>query len=338
MKQNDPQGADSIINKKDLEAQVENVLGKKMGDLSMSDVVTAIGVVLTSIMKPLYEEQNKLLTEMTKEIKELSVRIGQREAELERIIDSVAKLKESFEESLKNIPDAIQQHPSINSLITTHRSAINNVVKQAYTDQLTGLFNRNYLNSAFGDEQGNWVGFSIDIDHFKKVNDTFGHAEGDEVLRAVADVVKKNTIYEKRKALAFRLGGEEIGVLVKVRSTERSGPFNTADEINFVSYLAEKIRADIQSQVKLPDGKSVTASIGVADKITVLPMPEGNFKSFDIFGDKNLYAAKEAGRNKVVIKTEALLDSYKKRDFYTVGTPGDDSPGASDSSVFGRSK
>mgnify|MGYP005862707937 CR=1 FL=1 len=120
----------------------------------------------------------------------------------------------------------------------------------------------------------------FDLDHFKAVNDTHGHAVGDAVLRAVAHVVQSELRYCDTLG---RLGGEEFGVLV------------TADHANALE-IAERLRAIVESTV-VRDYPHVafTASLGVA---TTAPGADTR-DSLVALADARLYAAKEGGRNQV---------------------------------------
>ena len=122
----------------------------------------------------------------------------------------------------------------------------------------------------------------LDIDHFKKVNDTHGHAAGDEVLRRVAKRIRTSL---RKYDAAYRYGGEELAVLL---------PRTDMDQ---ALVTAERLRSVIEAQKVRAEGRliSVTVSIGVAQ-----------FQAADdadsIFGraDRRLYRAKDQGRNQVV--------------------------------------
>jgi diguanylate cyclase (GGDEF)-like protein len=162
----------------------------------------------------------------------------------------------------------------------------------ATTDALTGLVNRR----GFHQEMSRQVSFSLrhaepfgllaaDIDHFKSVNDRYGHLEGDRVLREVA----RRTIHVLRKSdQAFRLGGEEFAMIL--RGTDMSRSVMAADR------LVEAIKG---APFRLSNGEfvSVTMSVGVA------AVDAANaFRVDDLQGraDRALYAAKHSGRNRVV--------------------------------------
>ncbi len=160
-------------------------------------------------------------------------------------------------------------------------------------DVLTGISNRRFFESAL---QKGWkihmraesmIGLIIiDIDHFKSVNDTHGHAAGDAVIRSVANCIAGACQRETDEVA--RIGGEEFAVLV-----------GFASEKSIVG-LGEKIRRRVESQRVSYEDKvlTVTVSLGAA-----LIMPKPNIDKNDLFrnADKSLYAAKEGGRNQMVI-------------------------------------
>lgn len=157
---------------------------------------------------------------------------------------------------------------------------------QAVTDPLTGILNRTLLSDTLiqAIQQNNRAKIpmtiaSIDLDHFKKINDNRGHDAGDQVLLEVAKLLK-NCCRQVDKV--FRLGGEEFLV------------FFYSTKIEDGKHLAEKIRARIESLQTFP-GHTITVSIGVAD----LQAGE-DWQRWVKRADTNLYRAKENGRNRVV--------------------------------------
>jgi diguanylate cyclase (GGDEF)-like protein len=167
----------------------------------------------------------------------------------------------------------------------------------ARTDSLTGLFNRRYVNEqlALHCASSRRHDFSVavlmvDVDYFKRLNDTFGHAAGDDALRHVADLVARSL---RTEDLAGRWGGEEFVVVL---------PHTTLDEAMVV---AERLRADIAAAtVELGNGgDSVTlsVSIGVAAHQGELP---------DVLvhrADLALYDAKNSGRDRVCVAQRTSL-------------------------------
>ena len=158
------------------------------------------------------------------------------------------------------------------------------------TDGLTKLHNHRHfqdeLTRAFEESQRYQRPLSlviVDLDFFKKVNDTYGHAIGDEVLKTVAKVFQDSI---RSTDLAARYGGEEFGLLLP------------ETDLNDAIAFAEKIRATIEaSPIHTPAGViPVTVSIGVATvPHSRIPSP----KELIVASDKALYRAKKNGRNQV---------------------------------------
>ena len=162
----------------------------------------------------------------------------------------------------------------------------------AMRDGLTGLYNRRafdeHLTHAIGregrQEGGRFALLLIDIDHFKKLNDTFGHPAGDAALRHTAALLHGHLRAADQDA---RFGGEEFAVIVA-----------GADEAGAL-HLAERIRQGIEKGQVIFDGArlSVTVSVGVA----VWPRDGASGPELVVAADRALYAAKQAGRNRVLV-------------------------------------
>jgi diguanylate cyclase (GGDEF)-like protein/PAS domain S-box-containing protein len=161
--------------------------------------------------------------------------------------------------------------------------------EQSLRDALTGLYNRRYLDVALEEEcsraQRDGDPFSIvmcDLDHFKLVNDRYGHQAGDDVLAIVAALIDKRC---GSVAQAFRYGGEEFLALLPGQTGAMAADW------------ADALRKELQTQVVNPgrDAFRITASFGVAS------FPEHGLCCSDLIGlaDRALYAAKRAGRNQV---------------------------------------
>ncbi len=175
-------------------------------------------------------------------------------------------------------------------LIAQHSSlAVNNAIlhqrleQMVITDQLTQLYARHYLNDQIvvSQERDGFGSFIlIDIDDFKKVNDTYGHQKGDELLQFVAQTVK-NSIREGD--VAARWGGEEIAIYLP------------RCEISSAKQVAERIR----QRVEATSQPKVTLSIGV----TTWKHGERDLEGEELFyyADKAMYKAKNSGKNLVVV-------------------------------------
>ncbi|HEX6737589.1 MAG TPA: diguanylate cyclase [Vicinamibacteria bacterium] len=162
--------------------------------------------------------------------------------------------------------------------------------EKAVRDGLTGLYNRREFNRLLrasvsrSDRQGGRFGLVLlDIDHFKKLNDTFGHPAGDAVLRKAAEVLKRAL---RGGDDAARYGGEEFALIL-------SG----ADEAG-ARHMAERVRASLEAAETVAEGArlKVTASLGVA----VWPGDGESDESLLAAADRALYAAKQGGRNRVM--------------------------------------
>lgn len=160
----------------------------------------------------------------------------------------------------------------------------------ATRDSLTGCLNRRAFNEmfekAFKEALQNKSELScvmVDIDHFKAVNDNYGHATGDVIIKLLAEVLTTNT---RKIDLVGRYGGEEFCLVL---------PGLSVDEAVAV---AERIRLRIKSEstARHENGPRVTASLGVA---SIFDNPEDPGE-LNKFADEALYVAKESGRNKVV--------------------------------------
>lgn len=166
---------------------------------------------------------------------------------------------------------------------------IGRLSQAADTDALTGLANRRAMDAALQalDKSGQtYAALALDIDHFKRVNDTFGHDVGDDALRHVANLIAEGS---RGGDLACRAGGEEFCLLLP------QADLATAGEV------AERIRAKIETTPRAPFGK-LTISIGVACRGADAPSADRILKR----ADERLYKAKANGRNRVVAADDAL--------------------------------
>ena len=163
----------------------------------------------------------------------------------------------------------------------------------AMVDGLTGLFVRRYFDARIEEEiersRRYGTPFSVimlDVDDFKKLNDTYGHLVGDRVLRAIANVIKAQM---RGVDTAARYGGEEMGVILP--RTEMVGAYNLAERIR--EAIAElRITTDDEP----PRALAVTASLGIS------AFPESKaLDGVDLVrrADKALYRAKKTGKNRV---------------------------------------
>jgi diguanylate cyclase (GGDEF)-like protein/PAS domain S-box-containing protein len=188
--------------------------------------------------------------------------------------------------------------------ITHHKQSENALQRAALVDPLTKIANRRHFDTFLEKEWQRAIRASqplslivLDVDHFKRYNDSLGHAAGDTCLQQVAMALQSHAL--RATDLAARYGGEEFVLLFGETGFEAA------------CLLAEAIRAHIES-LHIPNPRSptsswVTASLGVA---TIVPTPMDDIKEFFVCADRAMYAVKEAGRNGVrALKTGATLET-----------------------------
>lgn len=197
-------------------------------------------------------------------------------------------------------------YPALLESRAERQKALEDVVDfrdKAYRDPLTGLYNRRYfdpIHEAYFEEFAKtgtrYALLVLDIDHFKQINDTYGHAAGDEVLKSLgarlSGLIRENDV-------AARIGGEEFAII-----------FSQVNE-RLMIRLSERIRnavADLQigfeGHVIIPTvsiGATINSDYHFADKM---------FSTADEF----LYMAKKNGRNRVFTKADMVLESAKLTD------------------------
>jgi len=167
-----------------------------------------------------------------------------------------------------------------------------NLGSAAHTDALTKIYNRGYFTEAIEAEfkrskalHSELSLIYFDLDHFKSINDTYGHDAGDYVLREITGLIRGSLL--RPKDVFARIGGEEFVILALNTSAI------TAQEI------AEKIRATVQTHAFIYDQKRlpVTISVGISE----IRSDMESFQTLMKTADKALYAAKQGGRNRVVV-------------------------------------
>ena len=188
-------------------------------------------------------------------------------------------------------------------LLAMFVSLIQSAYDLAFVDALTLLPGRRALDERMGTLSKQFSIAMIDIDHFKKFNDSYGHDTGDQVLRLVASKIRK----VGAGGIAYRYGGEEFAVLFPQKKLELIEPALNKLRENIAGYqmtlrskermqskkLGEQLRGVVSPREK---GINVTVSIGVSQKTEQNNTPELVIKS----ADKSLYRAKNTGRNRVI--------------------------------------
>jgi two-component system, cell cycle response regulator len=248
------------------------VTGENVGQIAAEairkgamDYVVKFGDYLFTI--PLVVEKNLTVAKLYKENEKLRV-------ELERALEEKRRKNAQLEESLKMVEEL------------------------AATDALTGLYNRRHFNRvidqlfAESDRMDSDLScVMIDLDGYKQLNDSFGHAAGDQVLSAAGKVISANM---RRMDVAARYGGDEIVLLL---------PHASAEEARNVT---QRIRDEFgqRSAILLRRNEPVTISAGIASRKG--DYPNGS-EQLLAMADKALYRAKANGRNRIVIHEPAAV-------------------------------
>ena len=188
------------------------------------------------------------------------------------------------------------------SLTIDKANSYSKILQNATLDALTRLNNRHQFAHRLKQETStakrqntSLCCIMLDIDYFKKVNDTYGHAVGDNVLKTVANVIRKEI---RESDIASRYGGEEFTILTPNTNLEEA------------VLVANRLRAQIEKKkINIEEFKiegvkeiSVTISVGVSQFNKKNAEPDTLYQE----ADKALYAAKEGGRNRVIVYSEEL--------------------------------
>ncbi len=203
--------------------------------------------------------------------------------EIDQVADGFSKLQHGLREHITRLDHMVEERTAqLQALAETNRVL-------SITDELTGCLNRRTLDLRLREELSRSLRYQrklavicLDLDFFKHINDTFGHAAGDEVLRSVGQLLRMST--RLNLDWIVRMGGEEF--LIVLPETEL-GP---------ALAHAERLRQKIEAQPVVYEGQQikVTASLGVAQ----WRQPESG-QSLIMRADTHQYEAKESGRNRV---------------------------------------
>ena len=205
--------------------------------------------------------------------------------------DQISKRTSKLEQALVDIK-ALKDHFESMSMI----------------DELTGLYNRRYFYEQSDIAIANTKRYGqalcllvLDLDHFKEVNDTYGHGFGDDVLVRISKVLQRQV---RESDILIRYGGEEFIVIFTNTSCSNGEVF------------AERIRKEVESLTWEKDGFTQTTSIGLYCLNKECCLPDGN-KDINIdklvhFADTALYSAKAQGRNKVVVFNDETLEKHSE--------------------------
>lgn len=209
--------------------------------------------------------------------------------------DEIEELAKQFFEMRAAIGKQIEQLGDFQSRLDDSNIKLVEANKQlkelSIRDGLTGVFNRRYFDGRLEEEAQRASRYSrnfalemIDIDHFKKLNDTYGHGCGDEVLKQVAEIMKQNT---RETDIVCRYGGEEFCIVLIELDEKRA--YHHAERVR------EAVSSFIFSNGQTPLSEKVTVSVGLA----MFPQDARDHRQLVESADSALYAAKSGGRNQV---------------------------------------
>ena len=199
-----------------------------------------------------------------------------------------AKRRHAFGDPVRPTLEVLASHLAVS---LSNARMVQKLETMATTDGLTGLFNKRAMLESAAQKIAASARFDrklavlmTDIDHFKKVNDTYGHDVGDVVIRGLADILKRQ---KRTTDIVARFGGEEFVALCE--QTDEKGAM----------LLAERIREELGKTVFRTTSKagaslSVTCSIGVA----IFPDAGGDWEALFKAADEALYVSKRSGRNR----------------------------------------
>lgn len=181
---------------------------------------------------------------------------------------------------------------------TAIRHDITNKKKVEYlsiTDELTQLYNRRYFNTKIEEELNRakrddyFISFiMLDIDYFKKYNDTYGHQEGDEALRNISLVLKSLT--NRASDFAFRIGGEEFAILLSYKNEKESYEFALSIKEEIKQLNIEHVASKVSSLLTISIGIISRKGSAITDS-----------KELYKLADEELYRAKEEGRDRICL-------------------------------------
>ena len=211
------------------------------------------------------------------------------------VLKKIREGKLDFEgDKLNSDPCTQEIISTVNVLIERLRQAQRSTEALTIIDPLTEAFNRRYFDMRIDEEMKRSIRYGavfalsiIDIDHFKSINDTYGHQVGDVVLKEIVMIVKANT---RETDIVARYGGEEFAILYP--NTSKTG----------VLTHVERLRKAVENHKFLDIDRQITISIGVSDSAG-----KKDYKEVIKEADNNLYIAKNSGRNKCVIGDMSLI-------------------------------
>ncbi len=209
---------------------------------------------------------------------------------LQKANEELGRLNLSYEQLVIELKEAKEKSDRLANELKDANVRLNDL---AYTDVLTGLYNHRYFQDNLNSELSRARRYNsslslliFDIDHFKKVNDTYGHPAGDQVLKEIATAVQKTV---RPSDIVARYGGEEFAVLLP--ETGLKG----------VKVFAERLRRSVEGVITVAENRQIMVTVSVGGTTLGPEQPEVTKDRLIQTADRGLYRAKENGRNQVTI-------------------------------------
>ncbi|OLF76306.1 diguanylate cyclase [Pseudoalteromonas haloplanktis] len=226
-------------------------------------------------------------------IKDTPLSIGPNEVAINKANGDVIEADLSISSMPKSITSAQKLYVCILHDLSTHKAMYNRLKIQASTDHLTGLANRLALDESLKkywqesiQSQQPLTSILIDVDHFKKFNDTYGHIKGDKCLQKIAKMLLQ--CIPSRECLAARYGGEEFAIILP------RCDIKTATVV--ANHIQQQIAQMSFTDLGLPPEVKITVSQGIACE------NNNQYRTYEALlyaADTALYRAKTEGRNKI---------------------------------------
>lgn len=204
---------------------------------------------------------------------------------IQRLASFITVSSSELEEANRKLEEANEKLERLNEELGKANARLSYMASH---DGLTDLFNREIIEKelhrlARKNRSGevNFCAIMVDLDDFKKINDTFGHDEGDRVLKELAAILKENV---PENGMAGRWGGDEFVLLLPDTDKEKA------------LEMAEAIRSSVLNRIFCSDGKAVSASLGIAESTG-----SEHTDAFYHRMDNALYQAKKSGKNGIVV-------------------------------------
>ena len=282
---------DSIVFRKQMKAMLENlfytVITVAHGEeaLSMLNTSSDISLVITDYNMPVMDGL-ELTQEIRKKYTKSELGILALSSNTDQEINAMF-LKKGANDYIKKPFSKEEFSCRINNTIEALEN-LDIITNHANRDFLTGLYNRRYFFSnmneyiAQKDELEQYAIAMIDIDHFKRVNDTYGHDTGDKVIIHLSEILTSSTNYQDMIA---RFGGEEFCVVLK--------NINPSNAKNAFERLLKEVQSTVVHSI---ENKEIQFTVSIGMEMST----EGNYEEVIAQADMALYKAKHEGRNQVV--------------------------------------